>query len=69
MGPDTILDLDSLYLIARLARADLYELPESATRSPLTRKFLALIEMKIDEFLEFYVINKATLKEENRQIM
>ena len=52
MGLDTIIDIDSLYLIARLARADLYELPESATRSPVTRKFLTLVEMKIDEFLE-----------------
>ena len=48
MGTDTIIDLDSLYLIARLARANVYELPESATRSAVTRKFVVQVEMKID---------------------
>ena len=48
MGTDTIIDLDSLYLIARLARADVYELPESAMRSNVTRKFVELVERKID---------------------
>ena len=45
MGTDTIIDLDSLYLIARLARANVYELPESATRSDVTRKFIVQVEM------------------------